>query len=244
MGEHASKMANGKYDHVKQLIHEGSRAEAQAELAAMVRADPQDADAWYGLAQVVDDPERKRYCLEKAHQLRPEAVPAPAPVQPAPAPPTAAAKPKNVNVAIGCLALFAMMVLCMGLASSGFLSGPGETPEPTERAVAGPSYFQIRSQKDTLTDVQWKAYEDSIRGRRVQWRGRISEIAEDILGDNYVWIDMDSPPDGMHDVYFPYPVDESMRYSKGQQVVFTGELDGSSDVLIFAVKLANARIGQ
>lgn len=65
-------MTVGKYDQVKQLIKDGKRAEAQAELAAMVRADPGDADAWYGLAQVVDDAERRRYCLEKAHRLRPD----------------------------------------------------------------------------------------------------------------------------------------------------------------------------
>jgi tetratricopeptide (TPR) repeat protein len=58
-------------DQIRLLLAEGRRDDARAALAAAVKDDPKDAQAWYGLAQLLEDPDKKKYCLEKARQLRP-----------------------------------------------------------------------------------------------------------------------------------------------------------------------------
>jgi len=64
-------MATGKHEEIKQMVRAGRRDEARTALEAIVKADPSDADAWYGLYQLNDNPDQKRYCLQRAHALRP-----------------------------------------------------------------------------------------------------------------------------------------------------------------------------
>ena len=45
---------SGDYQHAKNILIE------------VVKSDPVNDDAWYGLALCVDEPERKEYCLRKA----------------------------------------------------------------------------------------------------------------------------------------------------------------------------------
>lgn len=54
------------------LIREGNKQEAVRILTPIVRADPQNADAWWLLANAVDNPEQKRRALERVLRLRPE----------------------------------------------------------------------------------------------------------------------------------------------------------------------------
>jgi hypothetical protein len=50
----------------------GKRWQAQALLTQALRQDPRQASAWLWLAACLDDPERQRYCLEKALALEPD----------------------------------------------------------------------------------------------------------------------------------------------------------------------------
>jgi len=54
------------------LIREGNKQEAIRILTPIVRADPGNADAWWLLANAVDNPEQKRRALERVLRLRPE----------------------------------------------------------------------------------------------------------------------------------------------------------------------------
>ncbi|MEP7293292.1 MAG: pre-peptidase C-terminal domain-containing protein [Chloroflexota bacterium] len=54
------------------LIREGNKQEAIRVLTPIVRADPQNADAWWLLANAVDSEEQKRRALERVLRLRPE----------------------------------------------------------------------------------------------------------------------------------------------------------------------------
>ena len=54
----------------------GEKKKAAVILARAVQSDPKSAQAWYWLGMVIDDLEKKRYCLERARALEP------APVQP------------------------------------------------------------------------------------------------------------------------------------------------------------------
>jgi predicted deacylase len=55
-----------------QAIKDGDRAKAQKLLVECLSANPDDDKAWLVLAGCVDDPAKKRYCLQKALEIRPE----------------------------------------------------------------------------------------------------------------------------------------------------------------------------
>ncbi|MEI8166023.1 MAG: YIP1 family protein [Chloroflexales bacterium] len=57
-------------------LRAGDRAGAQALLAAAVRANPDDAQAWLWLSGAVADPAAQRVCLERALSLDPACAPA------------------------------------------------------------------------------------------------------------------------------------------------------------------------
>lgn len=62
---------------------EGQKDLAARALAQAVQADPLSAQAWYWLAQVIDDAEKKAFCLKKAKDLsKPVLPPQPAVPQP------------------------------------------------------------------------------------------------------------------------------------------------------------------
>lgn len=64
-------------------LRRGEKASARRLLAQAVMADPGDAEAWLLLARALDDPVRRRHCMERAMALggpSSERVPAPAPV--------------------------------------------------------------------------------------------------------------------------------------------------------------------
>jgi hypothetical protein len=90
------------YDRVRQLIREGKRIEARTALEEIARTNPEEADAWYGLSQLNDDPAQKAYCLQRAYELRPDL-----------APKTTKRKRKTAWWAWCLLAVFAPVLLCM-----------------------------------------------------------------------------------------------------------------------------------
>jgi hypothetical protein len=54
------------------LIREGSKEEARRLLVPLVRADPLNADAWWLLANALEEPGKQRRALEKVLELRPD----------------------------------------------------------------------------------------------------------------------------------------------------------------------------
>lgn len=64
---------------IKQMMHQanqaykrGNKAHARKLLQQVLAQDPDNAIAWYGLAQCTSDPHQKRLYLEKALELRPD----------------------------------------------------------------------------------------------------------------------------------------------------------------------------
>jgi hypothetical protein len=90
-----------------QAIQAGERERAQGLLAEQLAVHPQDDRAWFWLSASVTDPEKKRYCLQRALSIQPDNQPArqalvqlngsaatsPAEVDPAPALPPAPPPP-------------------------------------------------------------------------------------------------------------------------------------------------------
>lgn len=128
--------------------------------------------------------------------------------------------------------------VCLAL----LLAPPSGQSKPTPKPITSLSYLAIRQNQQRLTGVQWDEYEKSITGQRVQWQGTVNEIKPDITGENYVWIDMDTPTDKLPDVYFSYPKDQALTYSKGQPVAFQGDIAGGIEIIFFIVELENAEI--
>lgn len=54
-----------------QALKAGDRANAQRLFTQTLAQGPKDERAWLGLAACLDDPERRRYCLQRALELRP-----------------------------------------------------------------------------------------------------------------------------------------------------------------------------
>lgn len=147
-------------------------------------------------------------------------------------------KPKNKSF-YACLYLASAAVLVFACFAILFLAPdrPGP-PAPTRPPISDLDYFAIRLNWQSMTGVQWEAYDKSARGKRIQWRGYIQEVKPDITGTNYVWVDME--PDGEPDVYFAYPEAQSLDLFKGQPVTFRGDYAGGAEIIFFLIKLENA----
>jgi hypothetical protein len=61
-----------KLEQAMQFVQSGNLASGQSLLAQVIREDPGNEIAWLWLANVLDDPLKKRQCLEKVLQLNPE----------------------------------------------------------------------------------------------------------------------------------------------------------------------------
>jgi hypothetical protein len=53
------------------LFQQGEKVRAQKVLARLVMSEPEYAEAWFGLARCLDDPEHRNYCLRKVLVLDP-----------------------------------------------------------------------------------------------------------------------------------------------------------------------------
>ena len=56
---------------------------------------------------------------------------------------------------------------------------PTNTPIPTSTPAAI-TYADIQHNFDTLTDIQWKPYEEGLRGTRVHWVAEVREVKGDL----------------------------------------------------------------
>jgi hypothetical protein len=50
----------------------GDKRQARKILAEILREEPDNMNAWLGTAMCLDDPDKKRYCLERALALKPD----------------------------------------------------------------------------------------------------------------------------------------------------------------------------
>jgi hypothetical protein len=60
------------FDQATQALKAGDTLQARNLLTQLVKTDPQNAQAWLMLSACWNEPEKKRYCLEKASSLQPD----------------------------------------------------------------------------------------------------------------------------------------------------------------------------
>jgi hypothetical protein len=147
-------------------------------------------------------------------------------------------KQNTLNLWLGIATISVLVCVCL----AAIIIAPRNSIKVETKPLSNLSYREISNNQKLLTGVQWDEYEKSIMGQRVQWQGIVGEVKSDNADENIIWIDMDNPPDGIHDVYFNYPAESSLNYSKGQQITFQGEFDGGIEIFFFMVELVNAEI--
>lgn len=143
---------------------------------------------------------------------------------------------KQAEKIVGCTAMAVVAFLaCLAIY---ILWGSQKSQPQAQLPLSDLTYDQVSALKNGMTDTQWEAYVKS-NPQLVQWSGVIDNIKVDIGGSNNVWIDMDG--DGWNDLVFEYPVQDSLRYSRGQRISFRGRLTGDT-VLGGAIILEDAEI--
>ncbi len=60
------------FDQATQALNAGDTLQARNLLTQLLKTDPQDAQAWVLLSACWNEPEKKRFCLEKAASLKPD----------------------------------------------------------------------------------------------------------------------------------------------------------------------------
>jgi hypothetical protein len=111
---------------------------------------------------------------------------------------------------------------------------PPNTPVPTNTPLPlAPSFEEIRTKHDAMTDAQWKNYRTQIEGTMVVgWQGWIDEVTGK-PGRYRAMIDMDPPDDPLSypEVKFTVPDDLALNLSIDQAVTFSGKISSVMDVL-------------
>ena len=99
-------------------------------------------------------------------------------------------------------------------------------------ASAAPNYYQIRSNMEKMTEVQFSSYTKGLIGQKVTWTGYVSEVSEGWFGGYKVLIDMDPPTSlSVQDITIEIPESIAMKFTKNKKVTFTGVIESIIEVL-------------
>ena len=123
---------------------------------------------------------------------------------------------------------------------------PTKTPLPTAtpKPISDLTYEGLQAERDRMTDAQWDAYREPLKGLRVEWSGWVEE-AKDQGSKGQLLIDMDSPETvfSVQDVTFDVPKESILIYNKDQQVTFQGDIKTVTSFLDkVSVTLENAKV--
>jgi hypothetical protein len=113
---------------------------------------------------------------------------------------------------------------------------PTATSEPTATMTPVPTvppFAEIEAQVEAMTEAQWKAYLQGLKGQRIEnWTGWIVDVDKGLTGKYTAWIDMDEPGAlSSQDVYCPVSEDVAMALMKGAKVIFSGTIERTSELL-------------
>jgi hypothetical protein len=102
-------------------------------------------------------------------------------------------------------------------------------PTSTPSAI---SYADIQHSYDTLTDVQWKSYEEGLRGTRVHWTAEVTQVK----GDLTAYLDLGQ---GFFSNCYLYGLsqEEAASLSKGDIIEFEARISKVDRVLGLSVYL-------
>ena len=112
-----------------------------------------------------------------------------------------------------------------------------EAARPTDTAIptstpAAITYADIQYSYDTLTDMQWKSYEEGLRGTRVHWIAEVSQVR----GDRTAYLDFGQ---GFLSNCYLYGLsqEEAASLSKGDSIEFEARITSVERILGLSVYL-------
>lgn len=114
---------------------------------------------------------------------------------------------------------------------------PTATPEP---ATELPPFAELAANSEKMTDAQWNAYSDTLRGNVVtDWTGTVTEVNETLFGGFDIWINVDNDVLNLADVFIPVSEEQALLIFKDSQITFSGTVETVDNLLTLNVRLAD-----
>lgn len=106
------------------------------------------------------------------------------------------------------------------------VSVPGGTSVPIT-AQPGPAIAELVSQKAKLTDAQWDAYAETVKGKALtDWTGTVTSVDQKLFSNDIYTMIVDVPegtaPQALFDVLVDVGKDDALKINKGQSVSASG----------------------
>jgi hypothetical protein len=122
------------------------------------------------------------------------------------------------------------------------LQATAQPPTSIPQTLA-PSIEEILATVEGMTDVQRNQYMESLAGNRVEgWRGIVTDVDEgEIFGGFSVYVDM-VEENFSSEVHIEVTKEVALSLTKGQEIVFSGNIKSVSDILGTTVFIENAII--
>lgn len=161
---------------------------------------------------------------------------------------------RTLRLVIAAVLLFA----CYGMLASVFSDSPSsesgssisdesdnqESPIPTATIQpTAPPIEEILETVEGMTDAQRNNYNESIKGSRVEnWQGAVIDVNEgEIFGGFTVFVDMVESNFGS-EVHIEVSEDVALSITKGERIIFSGDVNYVSDILGTTVFIENVTI--
>ena len=118
------------------------------------------------------------------------------------------------------------------------ISGGDDTARPPAPNVTvspipvAPSFEEIRTNHEAMTEAQWKVYRTEIEGTQaIVWRGWVDEVTGK-PGRFKMQVDMDAPDEfSVAEISFLVSDIVALDFQLDQEVTFTGEIDTATDFM-------------
>lgn len=136
----------------------------------------------------------------------------------------------------GCM-LPALIILGLGIAGAAIyavaqpkpqtaVSVPGGTTVPIT-AQPGPALAELLSQKTKLTDAQWDAYVETVKGKALtDWTGTVTSVDQKLFSNDIYTMIVDVPEgagaQALFDVLVDVGKDDALKINKGQTATASG----------------------
>lgn len=124
-----------------------------------------------------------------------------------------------------------------GMKSTPAVNVPGGATVAVNQANPAPALSELVNQKKALTDAQWDAYADSLKGKGiVVWPGTVKSVDQKPFSDLYVMaVDVQEPTGAASafDLNVDVSKADGLKINKGQAVTVSGNIRKIACVLTF-----------
>jgi hypothetical protein len=111
---------------------------------------------------------------------------------------------------------------------------PAPTTPPAPEA---PAYADIAVKKASMTDAQWSAYADTLKGNHItNWQGTVLDVSQRILSDDYnIQVDLDSKGGSLNvaEALVDVPKADALKVEKGQAITFSGTIESVNCIITY-----------